>query len=445
MSDPPHILCINPWIHDFAAYDFWAKPIGLLSLAAVLRQHGYHVTYIDCLDRFHPRDTPTDPAARHGRGPYRKQPIKPPAALKNVQRTYSRYGIAPDWFHQDLATIPKPHLILVTSLMTYWYPGVIETIEILKQHFPQVPVVLGGIYARLCTDHARRHSGADEVMTDRGESLLPMVARLTGKATRSEWDFHKLDHWPYPAFDLQNHVNYIPLLTSRGCPMACAYCASSYLEPMMRRRSWAAVIEEIGYWHQQHSVMDFAFYDDALLVDASRHMVPLLEGLSAKKWSIFLHTPNAIHIRAVTANIAALMKRAGFHTLRLGLETIAFDGRDGLDTKVTQDEFHQAVEHLLSAGFDPRRIGAYLLVGLPGQRMAAVEAAIQAVHAAGISPVLAYYTPIPHTRMWTAAQKASRYDLEADPIFHNNAILPCRRDSFSWAQLSRLKQLAASG
>ncbi|RLC23795.1 MAG: B12-binding domain-containing radical SAM protein, partial [Deltaproteobacteria bacterium] len=53
--DTPNILLVNPWIHDFAAYDFWAKPLGLLSLASILRQHGFSITYIDCLDRFHPK------------------------------------------------------------------------------------------------------------------------------------------------------------------------------------------------------------------------------------------------------------------------------------------------------------------------------------------------------------------------------------------------------
>ncbi|MDH3957783.1 MAG: cobalamin B12-binding domain-containing protein, partial [Desulfobacteraceae bacterium] len=47
--DTPHILLINPWIHDFAAYDFWAKPMGLLILAALLRSQGVSVSYIDCL------------------------------------------------------------------------------------------------------------------------------------------------------------------------------------------------------------------------------------------------------------------------------------------------------------------------------------------------------------------------------------------------------------
>ena len=41
--DAPHILLVNPWIHDFAAYDFWAKPLGLLILAAVLRGQGCSV------------------------------------------------------------------------------------------------------------------------------------------------------------------------------------------------------------------------------------------------------------------------------------------------------------------------------------------------------------------------------------------------------------------
>jgi radical SAM superfamily enzyme YgiQ (UPF0313 family) len=438
----PHILLINPWIHDFAAYDYWAKPYGLLSLAGLLRHHGLAVSYIDCLDRFHPSGTDADPHARHGRGPYRKRPLGAPNKLAGIGRTYSRYGIDPEWFRRDLAALQPPDLILVTSLMTYWYPGVVETIGILKQVFPDVPVVLGGIYARLCTAHARKHSGADEVVIDQGATIFDVVARHTGYAVPPQFDLGVLDAWPYPAFDLQHRINYIPLLTSRGCPFDCAYCASRYLEPVRSRRTPDAVIREIGFWHHRHGVVDFVFYDDALLVDAAHHAVPLLEGLIANKWPLFLHTPNAIHIRAVTANLARLMKLAGFHTLRLGLETTAFEGRKELDAKVTRAEFDQAVGHLKAAGFAPHQIGAYLLVGLPGQLVAAVEHSIQVVKAAGIQPVLAHYTPIPHTRMWAAAKHASRYDIESDPIYTNNAIFPCQQETFSWAQLSHLKQLA---
>jgi len=34
-----HILLVNPWITDFTAYDFWLKPLGLLSIASILREN----------------------------------------------------------------------------------------------------------------------------------------------------------------------------------------------------------------------------------------------------------------------------------------------------------------------------------------------------------------------------------------------------------------------
>jgi radical SAM superfamily enzyme YgiQ (UPF0313 family) len=441
-SDLPHVLLVNPWIHDFAAYDFWAKPFGLLSLAAILQAHDVPVSYVDCLDRFHPRAAAADPHARHGRGPYLKTPIAPPAGLAGIGRTFSRYGIDPEWLRQDLAAMTPPDLILVTSLMTYWYPGVIETIQVLKQQFAQTPVVLGGIYARLCTEHARRHSGADDVVVDRGESIFQVLHKHTGCRIVPRFDLTDFTFWPYPAFGLQKRINYIPLLTVRGCPFDCAYCASSFLEPRLQRRSAQDVIDQIAFWHHRHGVVDFAFYDDALLWNAETSAVPLLEGIIASQMKLYFHTPNAVHIRAITADVAGLMKNAGFHTLRLGLETTAFESRTGIDNKVTAAEFHRTVSHLKSAGFDGCRIGAYLLLGLPGQSISAVESSIRVVKAAGITPVLAYYTPIPHTKMWPQAVAESRYDLEADPIFTNNAILPCLPEEFSWQTLSRLKQLA---
>ncbi len=140
---------------------------------------------------------------------------------------------------------------------------------------------------------------------------------------------------------------------------------------------------------------------------------------------------------------ARLMFDAGFETIRLGLETTAFESRHNLDAKVCADEFIRAVNDLKAAGFERKQIGAYLLVGLPGQDMNAVSASISMVRQSGITPIPAYYTPIPHTALWKEAVQSSRYDLEADPVFSNNAILPCRKEGFSWEIVSRLKGLCA--
>jgi len=442
--DTPHILLVNPWIHDFAAYDFWAKPLGLLTIAGILRQHGLTVSYVDCLDRFHPRAPATDPSARYGRGPYLKSPIARPPGLDDVPRRYSRYGIKPGWLKEDLAALKPPDLIFVTSLMTYWYPGVQEAVAVLRSVFDRTPIVLGGIYARLCTDHAGRAVGADDVCATAAEAnLFGLVEKFTGWAVKPVFDPRQLDSYPYPALDLQTRINYVPLLTSRGCPFRCAYCASHLLEPERLLRSPESIIAEIRYWHQKYAVTDFVLYDDAFLVDADHHANPLLEKIMQSGLPLRFHTPNAVHIRGITARTARLMFQCGFKTLRLGLETTDFDHRHDLDRKVRQPEFEQAVHLLKAAGFAPGQVGAYLLAGLPGQSLTALEQSIVRVKRCGITPVIAHYTPIPGTALWPRAVAASRYDLESDPLFTNNAVMPCSQKPFDWQTVSRLKQLAA--
>jgi radical SAM superfamily enzyme YgiQ (UPF0313 family) len=441
----PHILLVNPWIHDFAAYDFWAKPLGLLLIASLLRHHGISVSYLDCLDRFHPQAPKSNPQARHGRGTYLKTRLPKPAGLADVPRNFSRYGIKPQWFRTDLRRLRPPDLVLVTSLMTYWYPGVQETINHIRAVWPQVPIVLGGIYARLCPDHAQRHSGADRVVLAPAEkSILSIVQQFTGYSARPAFDPSNLDSYPYPALKLQHQIGYVPLLTSRGCPFNCAYCASRILEPRHLRRSPASVIEEIRFWHHKYDQRNFVLYDDAFLVKAEQHGIPMLEGIINTNLSVRFHTPNAVHIRGITAQTAMLMHRAGFSTLRLGLETVEFGHRQKMDKKVSEVEFRRAVGHLQKAGFAKSQVGAYLLAGLPGQDYQAIEHSIHSVKRLGITPVIAHYTPIPQTALWPQAVEASRYDLESDPIFTNNAIMPCRKDPFDWGTLTRLKELAAT-
>jgi radical SAM superfamily enzyme YgiQ (UPF0313 family) len=442
--DTPHILLINPWIHDFAAYDVWAKPLGLLTLASILRCHGFNITYLDCLDRFHPKAPRSDPYTRHGRGPYLKTKISKPVGLEDIPRNFSRYGIKEKWFREDLIRIKKPDLVLITSMMTYWYTGLQETIGVIKDIFPDVPIVLGGIYATLCYEHARNHSGAHRIVAGPGEKqLLEMMGEYTGFSVNAKFDPDDLDTYPYPAFELQRKIVYIPLQTSKGCPFACKYCASHYLNPKRMVRNPESVVEEIRFWNEKYKVKDFVFYDDALLVDAEKHAVPMLEGIINSDLKIRFHTPNAVHIREVSKRTARLMFRAGFKTLRLGLETTSFDIRNELDKKVTVTEFSRAVTCLKEAGFDTNMIGVYLLAGLPGQQTGVIERSIQRVKQTGATPILAYYSPIPKTALWARAVASSRYDLESDPVFTNNAILPCQKKPFSWQTLSHLKKLAA--
>ncbi len=441
MRNNPHILLVNPWIHDFAAYDLWAKPLGLLTLAGILRAHGFRATAIDCLDRFHPRAPRRSRSAPFGCGPFHKTPLPKPAPLGDVPRRFSRYGIEPEWLREDLRAAAPPDLILVTSGMTYWYTGVQETIALIREVFPDRPVVLGGIYATLWPEHARRVSGADEVVTGPAEAaVLDVAARFTGCRVAARFSPDELDTHPLPALDLQRRMTCVPLLTQRGCPYACAYCASQQLEPRCLRRSPASVVAELTHWHRRHAAIDVALYDDAFLADPDGHGLPVLEGIVRAGLPLRFHTPNALHIRGITPATAALLFKAGFQTLRLGLEAVEADQPRTIDHKITATEFNRAARLLIDAGFRRRQLGAYLLAGLPGQETAEVIRSIDAVREAGVTPIVATYSPIPGTALWSQAVASSRYDLAAEPLCTNNSVFPCRREPFSWEWTAALKR-----
>lgn len=443
----PSILLVNPWITDFAAFDLWAKPLGLLQLASLLREGGCEVTYLDCLDRHDPM-TNTHPEVqsceerRWGTGKFPKMPIKKPRAYAGIPRNYYRHGLHPDSLRRKLNSIPNPDLIWMTSIMTYWYPGIKMTVEVIRDVFPEVPIWLGGIYARLCTQHARTACGVTEVVTLPVSMLPKRLEAATNYKVRNPSSWEHPHAFPLPALDLIAHPTYAPIAVSSGCPFQCPYCASRSLQPRWERRKAQAIYGEVTHWRERLRVSDFAFYDDALLLQAEDTLKPALQRIVREDLHLRFHTPNALHIRAISPAWSTLLHQSGFTTLRLGLETTTPERQEEWGGKVQTEMFFKAVENLRAAGFSRNQIGVYLLCGLPRQTPEEVADAIRIVHRAGAQPYLAEYSPIPGTPLWPEACSMSPYDLSGDPLYHNNSFFACRRPDFSYDHLMDLKDLA---
>ncbi|MBW2145531.1 MAG: B12-binding domain-containing radical SAM protein [Deltaproteobacteria bacterium] len=436
----PCILLVNPWIHDFAAHNLWSQPLGLLYLAALLRQAGYRLNFLDCLDIYHPELQGEGlRRVRHGpwgTGKFPKQRIPTPPALADVPRPYHRYGITPRIFRRELISVPVPDAVLVTSGMTYWYPGVVEAVKMVRETFPSTPVILGGIYATLCPKHARQAVEPDYLVEGPGEYVVPgVVAGATGGPMPPPTDPSRPETLPFPALDLCREMTFTPILTSRGCPYRCPYCATGLLYHGFIRRSPESVVDELEYWLQLKGTRDVAFYDDALLMDFADHLGPVLEKVLSRGLLMRFHTPNGLHARYVDRESAFLMRRAGFRTIRLSLETADPSRQLQLGNKTDNDTFRRAVGFLTEAGFGLDEVGAYLMVGLPGQEMREVQQSVDFVLGLGLKPLLAEYSPLPGTPMWEEARRASRYPLEDDPLYQNNSALPCAGPGFGFAHL----------
>ena len=438
------ILLVNPWIYDFAAYDFWIKPMGLLYLGGLVRANGHHVSYIDCLDPHCPEMMHKYQKAprRHpyGHGRFFRTVIEKPAALKMVSRNYCRYGIDPDIFRDRLLNHTDTDLVLMTSMMTYWYPGVFDAVKIIRDTLPGTPIVLGGKYASLCPDHALAFSGADYVISGRGEKqVLQLLEKLFGEKTIFNPDEDDLDALPYPAYDLIGSIDQVPITTSLGCPYRCSYCVSHILQSRFLRRDPIKVADEIEHWHTNFGVTDFSFYDDALLVDAPKMIIPLLSEIKKRGLACRFHCPNGLHLREIDDHLSELLYQSGFKTIRFGFETADFYLQKETGGKVKNEELRRAVLQLKNAGYKTDDIGVYLLCGIPGQKTADVVQTIEFVAECGAKPVLAEYSPIPGSKMWPEAVARSPFDIRHEPLYHNNSLLSCRNDDFTYEAYRSIK------
>jgi radical SAM superfamily enzyme YgiQ (UPF0313 family) len=437
---PPFILLINPWIHDFAAYDLWVKPVGLLTIADALQSSGFRLRLVDCLripESSNHKSAKIPRRKSNGSGHFLKKKIPRPSPLGSIQRTYRRYGMPEEVFIDEISAEGKPDMVLVTSMMTYWYPGVFDAIRLTKMHYPDVPLALGGVYATLCPDHARRLSGADSICSGPAETALPaVIEKATGKKTVAGSCCR-----PYACrYDLLPTRSVLPVMTSRGCPNRCPYCASDLLYKDFHQRNPAEVADKIHCWVHNSGTTDIVFYDDALLINSSSHIIPLLKEIIRRKLNIRFHAPNGLHIKHIDNRLAGLMKEAGFVTLRLGLETAHPEKQKTLGGKVSGDDFPRAAQALRNAGFTAHEVGVYILAGLPHQHWKEVYDTIHLVHDQGLRPFVAEYSPIPGTSLWSEAVKSSPFPIETEPLFHNNTLLPCRWEGFTEEHLSFLKE-----
>ncbi|MBT3275217.1 MAG: radical SAM protein [Spirochaetales bacterium] len=434
----PLALLINPPVYDFALFDLFHKPLGLMRIGKWLENSGFDIKIADALDYHDSASTRAlgEPSRRkNGTGKFFRQITDLPDGIVPFERKYARYGIVEESFRERLSGL-VPDVILITSGMTYWYPGVAEAAKTAKTLFPDTPIVIGGIYATLLQTHCRHNIDADHVVAgDAGVELGSLLGSMGLPVPVGKPDGRVLLD-----ADIWRGAGVIRL--NNGCPLSCDYCASRILCPSFTAGEPDEVFEIISAMASEAGVRSFAFYDDALLYRKEMLLIPLLERIIASALSIDLYTPNAIHIRYLDTETALLMQKAGFREVRMGFESSSDNFHEIHDGKVDTGKFFSQIEMLKRAGFASDQIIAYILAGLPGQYAAEVEESIRYVTSSGIRASVAEYSPVPGTALWKESVSASRYPIAEEPIYQSNSVLPMEWTGFSWDDMERLKKLS---
>jgi len=128
-----------------------------------------------------------------------------------------------------------------------------------------------------------------------------------------------LDTLPFPDRDLLGPEHHI-MITSRGCPYRCVYCASTRFWRGVRMFSPEYIVREIAHLRDEHGMRHITLFDDLFIVDKERvrRLVELVRSAGLHKRVSFncLATANLID-----DEIAELLRRMNVRRVGIGLES----------------------------------------------------------------------------------------------------------------------------
>lgn len=392
------ILLINPPTYEvipdysnFDLYDFASQPTGLLRIGTYLKKKGYTVDFIDCktkeieeLIKVLKACNNNRNNAKHGLDLLKiKKKImigrRRCGNYKREKETAPVYhcGISYKTFAKKLREKGKPNEIYVTSCFTYHWESVHEVIKICKEIYPDVPIILGGIYATLCPEHAKK-SLADKVFIGEipGASNLPTDLEL-----------------------LEKKPKYAVIKSTRGCPNKCSYCAVHFLEGnKMRYRPPKTVVKEIRDKMQKFGIKKFIFWESNVLINAEPHLERILDMVIKENLKIELGFPEGLQPSLIYPRLVKKMKMAGVKHFRLSLESA--------DKNLCEKRFHRkssvkdlerAVKMIEKEGFPRKGITVFILAGMPDQSLESIIRSLVRVWELGCAPQIMPFTPIPQT------------------------------------------------
>ncbi|MCP3677495.1 MAG: radical SAM protein [Deltaproteobacteria bacterium] len=180
-----------------------------------------------------------------------------------------------------------------------------------------------------------------------------------------------LDEIPFPAWDLVNISHYrLPItnrpfllvLTGRGCPYPCKFCAAGTLYGKKPRfRSPQKIVEEIKYVRDTFGVRDFLFWSENSISDR-KHIYDISEGLSLEAPGIRWVCNGRVDM--IDHELLSAMKQAGCWMIGYGVEAGTQRVLDLMDKRTKIDDIEKAVALTKKAGIE---VTGHVIVGYPGE------------------------------------------------------------------------------
>lgn len=358
------ILLINPPFYRLMNSHFNGLSLGLGYIASVLKNNGHHVRIYNA-DYLNEKNYANQIEIFENYGNY-----------KNVLRDLQQ----PIWLEiRNVINDFSPDVVGITAL-TGTYKSAENIAKIVKDLNSNITVLVGGVHPTLLPDETIKNECFDYVVRGEGEqTFLELVngkkkediSGLTYRDNKgnivhnpSREFIEDLDELPFPARELYlNEVegmDYGYIMTARGCPFECTYCASKKIwNRKTRFRSEKNVIDEIKHVYTTFGVRSFYFIDDTFTLNQSRAkricQMIIDNGLDID-WIC------DTRVDTLDGDLLQLMKKAGCTRVKIGVESGSERILKKIKKRITKDQIRRAVSLIKEAGID---FTIYLMIGFP--------------------------------------------------------------------------------
>jgi radical SAM superfamily enzyme YgiQ (UPF0313 family) len=267
-----------------------------------------------------------------------------------------------------------------------YLPELEETVAIVRRYTP-APLVIGGSGFSLAPLPLMRRVDLDFGIVGEGEdSMVELVGRLQegasphgipGVLIKGEQGFsppRPLASFHAPDRGVLDNQRYLKeggmanLQTKRGCPFDCIYCTYPLLEgKRCRTRAVAEVVQEIKQLQTEHGADYIYFVDDIFNYPPDYTAVLCREMIAQKaiiKWTAFVNP------RFLTAELCALMAKAGCQGLELGIDTGSTKMLKAYGKGFEKEDIARAARYCQEADLP---FAVYLLLGGPGEDEATLQ------------------------------------------------------------------------
>ncbi|MBE8539487.1 B12-binding domain-containing radical SAM protein [Geoglobus acetivorans] len=321
-------------------------------------------------------------------------------------------------------------LIVGITSTTPTFKSALRYAEVIKKAIPEAFVILGGVHASFMPVKALKSGNVDAVCVGEGEKTMVEVAERIEKSKSLEgvrglyyregsrivfWGerpfSENLDEIPFPAYDLLPMDRYsvvgmklehFPVVTSRGCPFGCIYCATSaFMGTRFRNKSARYVLDELEWLGEKFGARNIAISDDTFTLNRKR-VQEICRGIRER--GLDINWSCSSRVDTVNREILEEMRKSGCDLIYYGVESANENVLRFYRKKIDMSKVKRAVDVTKKAGI---AVVASFILGAP---METREDCMRTInYAIKLNPDYAQFsllTPYPGTELYDMAEKS---------------------------------------